>query len=175
MPSEQQTSTTPEDETDLWRTPPWLFRYLNARYGPFDVDLAANSTNALCQLYVTKEQNTLSMPWSSLGTRGFINPPFSDPDPFVRHAYIEAQHNGFSTAIILPTHRNQKWAAFAQYATERIEFEGRVNFMKPDGSEKNANRNGTMVYYFRAYDLGFTRTVWVNTQELKKRYEGAVA
>lgn len=171
MPSEQQTSTTPGDEKDEWRTPPWLFRFLNERYGPFDIDLAANSGNYLVPKYFSEQNNALSMSWIDYGRTGFLNPPYSDPDPFVRHAMIEARDSGFSTVIVLPTHRNQKWAALAQYCTERIEFEGRVVFHKPDGTPMGSPRGGTQIFYFRGFDLGYTRTPWISVSDLRKRYE----
>lgn len=72
---------------------------------------------------------------------------------------------------VLPTHTNQRWAGFTAVAKERIEFVGRVNFGQDDGSGvKNGNRGGTQVLYFRAFDLGFTRTVWLKTREIMGRW-----
>jgi len=170
MPSTQQISTTPEDERDCWRTPPWLFKFLTARFGRFDIDLAASRENAMCERFLTKEDDALSVWWAaSDAVTGFCNPPYSNPLPWAERALAEA-NDGFSSVWVMPTHCNQKWAALSQYATERIEFEGRVNFLKPDGTPMNSNRGGTQVLHFRAHDLGNTRLVWVNTRELMRRY-----
>lgn len=169
MPSTQQISTTPEDERDCWRTPPWLFRFLSKRFGNFAIDLAADQYNTLCPMWYDRNSNALNRPWSFHGGPGFCNPPYSKPLPWVEQSIAETAE-GFSTTLVLPSHCNQKWAALAQYATERIEFEGRVNFLRPDGTPMNSNRGGTQVLHFRAHDLGFTRTVWVNTREIMGRY-----
>ncbi len=169
MPSEQQSSKTPLKERDQWRTPPWLFAFLQDRYGRFQVDLCASECNALCLDYITVEQDALLTQWFKMGSSGFMNPPYSAPLPFVRKAIAEAER-GFSVTIVLPTHRNQKWAALAQYATERIEFEGRVNFNRPDGSPGATALGGTQVLYFRRHDLGSTRTTWVRTKEIMTRF-----
>ena len=167
MASQQQTSTTPEADRDRWRTPAWLFAFLSARFGPFGIDLAADETNALCEEFFTREDDALSQSWAGLNC--FANPPFSSPSPWVEKAVIEADL-GASTTLILPAHRNERWASLARRATERIEFEGRVNYLRPDGVQQNGNSGGTQVLHFRAYDLGYTRTVWVKTRELMERY-----
>lgn len=166
MPSEQQRSNTPEKDKDRWRTPPWLYAWLTDLYGPFDIDLTADKSNALCEKYFTKRMNALSKAWRDHGRTGFMNPPYSEPGPFVKQAHIEALE-GFSTVMILPTHRNQIWAALARHATERIEFEGRVNFYNTEGTEMTGALGGTQVLYFRAHDLGYTRTRWVKTLDIK--------
>lgn len=167
MPSAQQTSTTPEPDRDSWRTPPWLFAFLFTRFGPFSLDVAADQDNALCQDYFTRDRDALTQSWLSLNA--FCNPPFSKPLPWVEKAIAEAER-GASVTMILPTHRNERWAALARRATERIEFEGRVNYLRPDGSPSGGNSGGTQVLYFRANDLGYTRTAWVRTRELMERY-----
>ncbi|MBX9604645.1 MAG: phage N-6-adenine-methyltransferase [Gammaproteobacteria bacterium] len=162
----------PEDPKDRWRTPAWLFAFLSDRYGPFDVDLCADHDNALCRYYYTRDCSWLS-DWAdprNSGPRGFCNPPYSDPGPHVEKLVYWA-HQGFSSVAVLPTHTNQRWAGHAAVATERIEFVGRVNFGQDDGSGvKNGNRGGTQILYFRARDLGFTRTVWLKTREIMERW-----
>ena len=170
MASEQQTSNTPEEERDLWRTPLWLFRFLANRYVGFDVDLAADHDNAMCLAYLTRESDALSQEWNAFGRAGFCNPPYSDPLPWVRRAIEFAGDHDFSTTLVLPTHRNEKWAALSIFATERIEFEGRVAFDRPDGTPGNSPRGGTQIFHFRAGDLGHTRLTWVSTTQLKKRW-----
>lgn len=170
MASEQQTSNTPEEERDLWRTPGWLFRFLEHRYGRFNVDLAADAKNHLHPVYLTLSDDALTYDWCKLGNNGYCNPPYSDPLPWVRCAVAYADERDFSTTLVLPSHRGQEWAALSKYATERIDFEGRVNFNRPDGSPGPSPRTGTVVFYFRANDLGTTRVTWANVLQLKKRW-----
>lgn len=166
-PELRDATTTPADERDSWRTPPWLFRFLETRFGQFDVDLAADQHNALVSVWISREENALGLPWAPL-VHGFCNPPYSDITPWVEKAIAEAA-NGFSTTMVLPTHRNQRWAALSRWATERIEFEGRINFLRPDGALQKGNAGGTQVLHFRAYDLGYTRTVWVSAAEAMRQ------
>ena len=58
----QHNSKTPAEQRDCWRTPPWLFAWLDERF-EFDVDLAADDENALCGMYFTPESSALSQPW----------------------------------------------------------------------------------------------------------------
>jgi hypothetical protein len=42
-------------KTDLWATPQKFFDDCNAKYGPFDIDVCADATNAKCSVYFDKE------------------------------------------------------------------------------------------------------------------------
>ncbi len=57
-----------------WATPLWLYRELDGRYGPFDLDAAAAPWNAKCERFYTKRENALVQPW---GRRTWCNPPYS--------------------------------------------------------------------------------------------------
>jgi len=172
MPSEQQRSKTPQVERDCWRTPPWLFRFLAERFGPFDIDLAGDEQNALCPWwfggYGMYFVSSFDMDWLRFRD-GFCNCPFSDPLPWVTRA-AELAPKGLSTTMVLPTHTNQTWGGLAEYATHRIEFIGRVAYYTPDGVEMKSPRGGTQVLHFERHNLGNTRTVWVKTRDLKARY-----
>lgn len=57
-----------------WSTPPALFAYLDALYGPFDTDVAAAPWNAKCPRFFTRRDNGLRQQW---GTRNWCNSPYS--------------------------------------------------------------------------------------------------
>lgn len=169
---------TPEADKDRWRTPQWLFKFLSELYGGFDVDLAAEPTNALCKEYIDLGMNSLATSWAAFGTKGFCNPPWSNPEPFVERAIYYAK-SGFTSVLVLPTHRNQIWAGKCAVATEILDFRGRINFDKPDGSGSMANQYGTQVVVFRAHCLSYGGSVihrWYETAALRRRYDalGAV-
>jgi len=74
-----------------WRTPPWLFQYLEKLLNrKFVLDAAATPENTLCDAFYTKKENGLKQDWitevrrleTELGIdpgKGavFVNPPFS--------------------------------------------------------------------------------------------------
>lgn len=93
--------------TDQWATPQWLFDQLNDIYGPFDLDVAASSGNAKCEVFFDEELDGLSEAWDS-GGKVWCNPPYSDPSPWVEKAVLEAE-NGVTTGMLLPWDHSTKW------------------------------------------------------------------
>lgn len=73
--------------SDVWETPPWLFLGLERNLGKFDLDAAASSTNALCNKFITEEDNSLICPWEG---HVFCNPPYSKLREFCGKAYKES-------------------------------------------------------------------------------------
>lgn len=51
------------EERDFWRTPAAVYAALSAEYGPFDLDAAATAEDALAPLYLTPEDDALSVSW----------------------------------------------------------------------------------------------------------------
>lgn len=55
-------------------TPIWLFKEADRIWGPFELDAAASPDNALCEIFYTKEDDGLVLPWFR---RTWLNPPYS--------------------------------------------------------------------------------------------------
>lgn len=86
---------------DDWGTPRDFFHALHQRFG-FDVDLCATANNACLLNYITPEEDSLRVPWTSYGRVGWCNPPFGRPARrFVDKALQERTH-GFTTVLLLP-------------------------------------------------------------------------
>ncbi|MFN1150209.1 phage N-6-adenine-methyltransferase [Serratia liquefaciens] len=66
---------------DQWRTPDDLWWGMNAKFGPFVLDLFADEHNAKCEAFYTAEDNALTQDWSArleeLGGAAYANPPYS--------------------------------------------------------------------------------------------------
>lgn len=66
---------------DEWRTPDEIWWGINAKFGPFTLDLFADDYNAKCENYYTAEDNALAQDWSArlaiLGGAAYANPPYS--------------------------------------------------------------------------------------------------
>lgn len=73
-------------ESDLWETPTDLFNTLNKEFR-FEYDICADSNNYKCENYGTDYMNDVDIKnYSS----AFINPPYSNPLPFVKKAYEDS-------------------------------------------------------------------------------------
>jgi DNA (cytosine-5)-methyltransferase 1 len=169
----QHNSSTPIEARDSWRTPPWLFRWLDERFH-FDVDLAADDSNFLCASYYTRADDALSQPWSEEALRGFLNCPYSDIDPWVEKA-IEEQRKGFLTALLMPSFNGEeRFRVVFEHASEIIDIVGRVAFLKPDGAEVKGNTRGSAVYIFDPARLfAPCQRWWVLRDSLIKQYTEA--
>ena len=104
-----------------WETPPLIFDKLNEDFGPFDIDLTADSQRHLCDVWFGPDSpygscgydalnvNMLDDPqcigdWSaSLNHCGYSNPPYG---PFIQKilplAKANALHCGFTSVFLLP-------------------------------------------------------------------------
>lgn len=150
MPSTQQTSTTPAEEKDSWRTPSYVFRWAEWMWGPFDVDLAADASNALCSQFITREQNAFSKSWGDYGSVGWCNPPYSNIEPWISKAVLE-RRRGFSTVMLIPAFNGEVYhqSTFAEAAAIRFIL-GRLAFLRPSGEPVSGNRSGSMLVLFLA-------------------------
>ena len=89
-------------KSDEHETPQSLFAPLNDEFH-FTLDVAANSENAKCQKYFTKEMNGLSQKWEGVC---WMNPPFGQQiQKWVRKAYQSAQE-GCTVVCLLPARTN---------------------------------------------------------------------
>ncbi|HCM62085.1 MAG TPA: phage N-6-adenine-methyltransferase [Morganella sp. (in: Bacteria)] len=70
-----------KDVGDQWRTPDALYWGINAKFGPFTLDLFTDGQNSKCPDYYTAEDNALTQDWSEklkeLGGSAYGNPPYS--------------------------------------------------------------------------------------------------
>lgn len=90
--------------SDCWQTPDWLFKELDKEFN-FDIDLCATSDNSkkldFCEDYlnnVVTAQNTYQT-WDlyragfgRLYKSAFMNPPYSNPKPFIKKAWEDSKH-----------------------------------------------------------------------------------
>lgn len=94
----------------VWPTPDSLFKPLHARHA-FDLDAAADSSNAKCDRYFSERDNALLRPWTS--SCFWLNPPYGmDPgtDEWVAHArhQVELGH-ARSGCLLIPCKAETAW------------------------------------------------------------------
>lgn len=81
-----------------WRTPPWLFNLLDREFG-FNLDAAADDTNALCPRYFTEHDNALRQAWWG---NVYCNPPYGrDVGAWVRKGYNETVLPGHAVYVVM--------------------------------------------------------------------------
>jgi site-specific DNA-methyltransferase (adenine-specific) len=136
-------------EKDEARTPASLFKILDAAYH-FDIDAAANETNALCPSFHSDKYikgwflpvrdrvisclgNALSENWYK--ATYFCNPPYSpgNIESFCKKSYEESL-KGAVVVMLLPMDSSTQW--FHKYCSKAykwIIFSPRVKFLHPSG------------------------------------------
>lgn len=173
----QHNSKTPKEDRDEWRTPPWLFEWLDDRFD-FHIDLAATRENTRCSQFYAKEHDALSIKWHIIdnATKGFCNPPYSNIDPWLDKAIHEQRH-GFLTVMVFPSPNGEdRFGQVFSHASEIIDIVGRVHFLRPDGTECKQNTRGTSVYIFDPTRIGAAcQRWWVRRDQLIQHYGGKAA
>lgn len=149
-------------DKDTYRTPSYVFNWLNKRF-KFDIDGCASAENALCELYITQEDD-FTNPYFSIKYPAsiWVNPPYSNPMPFVQSA-VRLCDEGHLVVMLLPADKSTKWYQVIQEnASEVIDIiGGRLSFISPEtGKEAKGNNKGSMVVVFDPFMQGLvTRQV----------------
>ncbi|ERF79470.1 DNA N-6-adenine-methyltransferase [Gallibacterium anatis] len=148
-----------EFDKDCYRTPKYVFNWLNSRF-KFDIDGCATEENNLSYHYIGKDgivEDFLTFDPLDLiaelefsNFTIFVNPPYSNPLPFVKRA-AELKAWGFLVVMLLPADKSTKWyQVIQQNATEVIDIVGgRISFLHPlTGEEVKGNNKGSMIAVF---------------------------
>lgn len=113
-----------------WNTPKWLFDYLNSRFGPFDLDAAADDNNHLCEKYFTEQNSALANNWEG---KVFCNPPYSKKlqDEFLLQGFTQCALGYAERIVFLIPARTDKgsWHDIIAERSDLIIFiKGRLRF-----------------------------------------------
>jgi site-specific DNA-methyltransferase (adenine-specific) len=144
---------------DCWETPQYIFDWLDEEFD-FDIDLAADESNTKCNHYLDKFWDSLKVDWSTSyldclsKDRNrpvcWLNPPYSDPLPWVKKAYEESQY-GATIVCLLPADTSTKWFHDWVYGKAEIRFiRGRVRFVDPTTGKvtKDPPKSGSMIVIY---------------------------
>ena len=126
------------------RTPLWLFKQLDAAFGPFVLDAFAEPHNALCGRFYTREQDGCVQPWADVT---FANPEFEDMAQPLDQAVKQA-NVGRRSCIIGPVGCSQAW--YHELAIQGTIYVPtcRINFDLPDGTPtRGADRDSIVVCF----------------------------
>lgn len=142
-----------------WETPADVFNAISARFGGFNIDVAASAQNTKCTNFLT---DALKQKWPR-GADCWMNPPYSDNDrrpcvlDFLVKAHEETAHECM-TVCLLVNDTSTDWFRFAMAnAATIIHFTGpRIRF------EINGKSAGTPTF---SNLLAVFRPKWLDEQE----------
>ncbi|MBN6075773.1 phage N-6-adenine-methyltransferase [Aggregatibacter actinomycetemcomitans] len=140
-------------DKNTWQTPKYVFNAMDRKYR-FDLDACANADNALCPRFVTESDDITKNATQSavkFSSRVWMNPPYSNPMPFVQAAIGLMRERDCTVVMLLPADKSTKWYRLAlTAATEVIDvIGGRINFTHPiTGQEVKGNNKGSMFVIF---------------------------
>ena len=133
------TAYHPPSSSTEWSTPEEFFKRLDDEF-VFTVDLCATEENALCDAFVAKEEDCLSVEWAwvaELPTRytGWMNPPWGRGiGKFVQRAYEQSKKYGLRVVCLLPANTDTKWWRDWVWKASEVRFvTGRRHFVCEDG------------------------------------------
>ena len=108
-----------DKESDLWETPQWLFEELNTEFH-FDIDICANVTNCKVDYWFTDYLATSSSenPFADHWDTAFMNPPYSNPLPFIKKAYEDSVYCKI-VALIKADTSTKTWGVFWDYTKHK--------------------------------------------------------
>lgn len=118
-------------------TPPELLNAIRIAFNvDFWVDLAADDSNRICDLYYGVEQNSLLMPWaarfvpSRLNHVAWLNHPFGDSDLWVKKCFQETRQPGLKIVQLVPASVGSNWWRDYVHGETRVVFlNGRITFV----------------------------------------------
>lgn len=129
---------------DQWRTPDALYWGINAKFGPFTLDLFTDGHNSKCPNYYTAEDNALTQDWSEklkeLGGAAYGNPPYSRSSyhdkqavtgvrNIMEHAQVMREKGG-RYVFLLKAATSEVW--WPEWADHVAFIRGRIGFDLPD-------------------------------------------
>lgn len=130
--------------SDEWATPPDFVAALEAEFGTFDLDPCAREASAKARTYYTREDDGLQQPWSG---HVFVNPPYSDPEPWIRKTLQEVDADRATQVILLlPAATDVGWFHDLLLPYANIRFvRGRLRFLGWDGKPVGSPTAGSLI------------------------------
>jgi len=160
----QLKSAAPPKDPDSWRTPnnkeqPVVALVQQALGGQIWLDPCSGSitNNIPCAVRYFKDDNGLAQhqTWSKTV---FINPPFSDPFPWVERCCFEIARGNVSAAVMLlkagVISNISTGELINKYASAICHWRGRINFLNDEGNAvKGSDFDCVLIYFGARLDL----------------------
>lgn len=105
--------------SDDWGTPQWLMSMFDDWFDP-------------CPLGAW-HHNGLNLEWGVYSDRIYVNPPYSNPMPWVEKAIFENTEHGCTVVLLLKHDSSTRWYAKLKEAGARfLMIEGRLKYEGPN-------------------------------------------
>lgn len=132
--------------SDHWGTPDFVFDCIMSLTG-----LSGRTMHDPCP-YLGKDGLNRNVGW---GRYNFVNPPFSNPLPWIARAQEEI-HLGNGTVMVLPAFTDRKWWIGDGGLQERMHYDrqirvmhiGRVKYVPLEGQKQSSPRFGSCLVTF---------------------------
>ena len=128
-----------------WANPWPLFRELDARFGPVELDVCATAQNAKCQNFFSPEDDGLNQAWHGVC---WMNPPYGRALPrWMSKAVTEVWKGRVRKVIcLLPARTDTAWwhSYVLPYAAQIHYLRGRIRF---EGADSSANFLSAVVIF----------------------------
>ena len=133
--------------SDDWATPIDVFNRISERYGPFDLDACCRDATAKATRYFTKDDDGLAHPWRG---RVWVNPPYSDPAPWIQKAILEVeQGHSERVVMLLPASIDTGWYhSFVLPYADVVPVRGRIRFIGWKGTPIGSPKAGSVIAIF---------------------------
>jgi phage N-6-adenine-methyltransferase len=144
------TSEAPEYDSDEWYTPADRIELVRDVLGEIELDPAscekAQETVRATTFY-SKADDGLAQEWSG---KTFINPPYSDPAPWVTKLLEEFAAENVSAAIVLVNNATDTtWCQeLLAHSAGACFTKGRIAFLREDAQAVDKARQGQAFFYF---------------------------
>lgn len=169
-------SKTDPKHKDYWATPQimvdGLFAYVERKgivpKGLHRLDVCASELNKKCERFISEEQNTLTTDWGE-NNLCWLNPPYSDVQPFLSKAVREAE-NGNYTVALLKNDCSTKWFHFAAKNAIAVAYImlGRIGFVSAMTGESVGGNNFSSVAFVFGPGRKGLRSLYVTKQKLEE-------
>lgn len=161
---------------DLWRTPPEVIEFIECKFGVIQLDLCASDKGHVCASYLDDDCNFLDDNWLSYvgedfnvhsGDLCWMNPPYSNPLPFVKQA-IKWSQAGYAVVGILNNDPSTKWYVELEKHAAIIMpiMGGRIAFLDDDGQPINGNNKPQVIFYLAPFGSKTKAVEHVNINEI---------
>lgn len=82
------------------------------------------------------------------GSQNFVNPPFSDIEPWIKKAFEQWTKNGYKTILVMPSHTDRKWfrrsvQPYLDRRNVRIIWTKRIQYIPLEGQKVSQPQFGT--------------------------------
>ena len=165
---------------DYWATPQemvdGLLRYAVVKgivpEGLPLLDVCASEQNKKCERFITEQQDTLATPWGE-NNLCWLNPPYSNVQPFLNKAVAEAA-NGNYTVALLKNDCSTKWFHYAAKNAIAVVYImlGRIGFVSAMTGESVGGNNFSSVAFIFGPGRKGLRSLYVTKQKLGELARG---